>query len=81
MQDIKRQLTRFPTSGLGGGMMATIRQTGVQNKGASISETRQLQPYQTKDCVFLYFEDEMGVKVNIKQRKMEGSALTRTPCK
>lgn len=31
--------------------------------------------------LFLYFEDEMGVKVNIKQRKMEGSALTRTPCK
>lgn len=81
MQDIKGQLTRFPTSGVGGRMMAAVRQTRVQNKGAAISATWQLQPYQRKDCVFLVFEDEVGITVNIKQRKMTGSALIWTSWK
>ncbi|KAB0406374.1 hypothetical protein E2I00_001843 [Balaenoptera physalus] len=66
MQDVKGQLNRFPP-GVAVGVMATIKE------GRAV--------FRRKDCVFLYFDDKAGVKVNVKQRSSERFCPSGTSCK
>ncbi|XP_063725128.1 large ribosomal subunit protein uL14 [Symsagittifera roscoffensis] len=71
------RLNRLPAAGCGDMVMATVKKgkPELRKKVMPAVVIRQRKPYRRKDGVFIYFEDNAGVIVNVKG-EMKGSAIT-----
>merc|ERR1712198_543688 len=74
---IKGRLNRLPAAGSGDVLVATVKKgkPELRKKVMPAVVIRQRKPYRRKDGVFIYFEDNAGVIVNVKG-EMKGSAIT-----
>ena len=70
-------LNRLPAAGMGDMVMVTLKKgkPELRKKVHPAVVIRQRKSYRRKDGMFLYFEDNAGVIVNIKG-EMKGSAIT-----
>uniref|UniRef100_A0AAY5L3F7 Large ribosomal subunit protein uL14 n=1 Tax=Esox lucius TaxID=8010 RepID=A0AAY5L3F7_ESOLU len=77
VKGIKGRLNRLPAAGVGDMVMATVKKgkPELRKKVHPAVVIRQRKSYRRKDGVFLYFEDNAGVIVNVKG-EMKGSAIT-----
>ncbi|KAI7833371.1 ribosomal protein L14 domain-containing protein [Kickxella alabastrina] len=74
---IKGRLSRLPAAGVGDLLVATVRKgkPELRKKVTPAVVIRQRKSWRRKDGVFIYFEDNAGVIVNVKG-EMKGSAIT-----
>merc|ERR1711976_445505 len=74
---IKRRLNRMPAAGSGDMIVATVKKgkPELRKKVMPAVIIRQRKAIRRKDGVFIYFEDNAGVIVNVKG-EMKGSAIT-----
>merc|ERR1711872_408904 len=74
---IKGRLNRLPAAGCGDMFVATVKKgkPELRKKVMPAVVIRQRKPFRRKDGVFIYFEDNAGVIVNVKG-EMKGSAIT-----
>ncbi|KAI5587988.1 hypothetical protein POPTR_011G127250v4 [Populus trichocarpa] len=77
MKGIKGRLNRLPSACVGDMVMATVKKgkPDLRKKVMPAVIIRQRKPWRRKDGVFMYFEDNAGVSVNLKG-EMKGSAIT-----
>uniref|UniRef100_A0A8C5AHP2 Large ribosomal subunit protein uL14 n=1 Tax=Gadus morhua TaxID=8049 RepID=A0A8C5AHP2_GADMO len=68
VKGIKGRLNRLPAAGVGDMVMATVKKgkPELRKKVHPAVVIRQRKSYRRKDGVFLYFEDNAGVIVNVK---------------
>merc|ERR1711862_829835 len=73
---IRGRLNRMPAAGSGDMIVATVKKgkPELRKKVMPAVIIRQRKPIRRKDGVFIYFEDNAGVKVNNKG-EMKGSAI------
>ncbi|KAJ8126739.1 hypothetical protein O1611_g6899 [Lasiodiplodia mahajangana] len=74
VKGIGARLNRLPAAGVGDMVMATGKPE-LRKKVHPAVIVRQSKPWKRTDGVFLYFEDNAGVIVNVKG-EMKGSAIT-----
>ncbi|XP_003389687.1 PREDICTED: 60S ribosomal protein L23 [Amphimedon queenslandica] len=76
VKGIKGRLNRLPAAGAGDLVLATVKKgkPELRKKVMPAVVIRQRKPYRRKDGVFLYFEDNAGVIVNVKG-EMKGSTV------
>uniref|UniRef100_A0AAZ3PQZ1 Large ribosomal subunit protein uL14 n=1 Tax=Oncorhynchus tshawytscha TaxID=74940 RepID=A0AAZ3PQZ1_ONCTS len=76
VKGIKGRLNRLPAAGVGDMVMATVKKgkPELRKKVHPAVVIRQRKSYRRKDGVFLYFEDNAGVIVNVKG-EMKGNAI------
>merc|ERR1712226_607973 len=75
---IHGRLNRLPAAASGDMVMATVKKGKPELRKKVMPPAvviRQRKPYRRKDGVFIYFEDNAGVIVNVKG-EMKGSAIT-----
>ncbi|KXN67890.1 60S ribosomal protein L23 [Conidiobolus coronatus NRRL 28638] len=74
---IKGRLSRLPSAGVGDMVLATVKKgkPDLRKKVMPAVVIRQRKSWRRKDGVYLYFEDNAGVIVNVKG-EMKGSAIT-----
>lgn len=74
---VKGRLNRLPAAGCGDMIVATVKKgkPELRKKVMPAVVIRQRKPFRRKDGVFIYFEDNAGVIVNVKG-EMKGSAIT-----
>merc|ERR1712004_574575 len=77
VKGIKGRLNKIPGATVGNMVMATVKKgkPELRKKVMPAVVVRQRKPYRRKDGVFIYFEDNAGVIVNVKG-EMKGSAIT-----
>merc|ERR1719453_2791312 len=71
------RLNRLPAASIGDCVLASVKKgkPELRKKVTPAVVIRQRKPWRRKDGVFLYFEDNAGVIVNLKG-EMKGSAVT-----
>lgn len=74
---IGARLNRLPAAAIGDMVMSTVKKgkPELRKKVGPAVVVRQRKPWRRKNGVFLYFEDNAGVIVNVKG-EMKGSAIT-----
>eukprot|EP00112_Aurelia_sp_Birch-Aquarium-sp1_P022869 Seg66.6 transcript_id=Seg66.6/GoldUCD/mRNA.D3Y31 product="60S ribosomal protein L23" pseudo=true protein_id=Seg66.6/GoldUCD/D3Y31 len=74
---IRGRLNRLPAAASGDMFMASVKKgkPELRKKVMPAVVIRQRKPYRRKNGVFIYFEDNAGVIVNVKG-EMKGSAIT-----
>ncbi|KAI8870258.1 ribosomal protein L14b/L23e [Ramicandelaber brevisporus] len=77
VKGIQGRLNRLPAGGPGDMVMATVKKgkPDLRKKVMPAVIIRQRKAWRRPDGVFLYFEDNAGVIVNVKG-EMKGSAIT-----
>merc|ERR1711915_153826 len=77
VQCIKGRLNRLPAAAVGDMVAATVKKgkPELRKKVMQAVVIRQRKPYRRKDGVFIHFEDNAGVIVNLKG-EMKGSGIT-----
>merc|ERR1711918_113545 len=77
VKGIKGRLNRLPAATVGDMVMATVKKgkPELRKKVMPAVVVRQRKAWRRPDGVFLYFEDNAGVIVNVKG-EMKGSAVT-----
>merc|ERR1712057_157070 len=77
VKGIKGRLNRLPAAGVGDMVMATVKKgkPELRKKVMPAVVIRQRKAFRRKNGVYIYFEDNAGVIVNIKG-EMKGSAIT-----
>ncbi|XP_031559106.1 60S ribosomal protein L23 [Actinia tenebrosa] len=77
VKGIKGRLNRLPAAASGDMVLATVKKgkPELRKKVMPAVVIRQRKPYRRKNGVFIYFEDNAGVIVNVKG-EMKGSAIT-----
>merc|ERR1712179_592594 len=76
VKGIKGRLNRLPAAASGDMVLATVKKgkPELRKKVMPAVVIRQRKPYRRKNGVFIYFEDNAGVIVNVKG-EMKGSAI------
>eukprot|EP00794_Sanderia_malayensis_P003042 gene3043-3504_t len=74
---IRGRLNRLPAAASGDMFVASVKKgkPELRKKVMPAVVIRQRKPYRRKNGVFIYFEDNAGVIVNVKG-EMKGSAIT-----
>merc|ERR1711957_126336 len=77
VKGIKGRLNRLPAAGVGDMVMATCKKgkPELRKKVMPAIVIRQRKAFRRKSGVYIYFEDNAGVIVNVKG-EMKGSAIT-----
>lgn len=77
VKGIGARLNRLPAAGVGDMVMATVKKgkPELRKKVMPAVVVRQSKPWRRADGIYLYFEDNAGVIVNVKG-EMKGSAIT-----
>ena len=77
VRGIKGRLNRLPAACVGDLCLATVKKgkPELRKKVHPIVVIRQRKSYRRKNGVFIYFEDNAGVIVNLKG-EMKGSTIT-----
>ncbi|XP_020907091.1 60S ribosomal protein L23 [Exaiptasia diaphana] len=76
VKGIKGRLNRLPAAASGDMVLATVKKgkPELRKKVMPAVVIRQRKPYRRKNGVFIYFEDNAGVIVNVKG-EMKGSGI------